>query len=281
MTKTNLLMGADPELFVRDTITGKLVSAYGMIPGTKEKPYPVKRGAVQVDGMAVEFNIDPAATEDEWVLNLITVMAQLQRMLPLHHELAIMSTAEFGEEYIKSQPLEAQELGCDPDWNAWTGTWNPTPDQDSPFRTAAGHIHIGWCDGKDDGDIYHVRSCEKIVKLLDSVLGYESLYLDTDTRRRDLYGAAGACRVKPYGVEYRVLSNYWLSNEATMRYVYRRVMECWDFLGRTRRHRSANVTPHMINRGRYSVGHHCSPRPFRASFEGMRKSLRGGLTNVG
>jgi hypothetical protein len=35
-----------------------------------------------------------------------------------------------------------------------------------------------------------------------------------------MYGAAGAFRPKPYGVEYRVLSNAWLTTEDRMRFVF-------------------------------------------------------------
>ncbi len=46
------------------------VTASGLvIPDTaKEKPFPVTNGAVQVDGMALEYNIDPASTVEEFVL---------------------------------------------------------------------------------------------------------------------------------------------------------------------------------------------------------------------
>ena len=57
---TQILVGCDPEVFVAKG--GKFISAHGMIPGTKKAPHKVERGAVQVDGMALEFNIDPAAS---------------------------------------------------------------------------------------------------------------------------------------------------------------------------------------------------------------------------
>jgi hypothetical protein len=62
--------------------------------------------------------------------------------------------------------------------------------------------------------------CATLVKQLDSYLGLPSLLFDRDTLRRKMYGQAGAFRPKPYGVEYRVLSNAWLLNENRMRFVF-------------------------------------------------------------
>ena len=45
---TKLLLGADPEIFIK--INGLNVSAHGLLAGTKEKPQKVSRGAVQIDG---------------------------------------------------------------------------------------------------------------------------------------------------------------------------------------------------------------------------------------
>src|SRR5690606_38268474 len=109
----------------------------------KRNPFKVERGAVQVDGMALEFNIEPAASDDEFYLNMTTVMDILKGMVP-DHEFALVPVAEFGKEYIDSQPPEAKELGCDPDFDAWTGHVNEKPNVDLPFRTASGHVHIGW-----------------------------------------------------------------------------------------------------------------------------------------
>ena len=58
MIEIEAKVGADPEIFLGDA-DGGLVSAYGLIKGDKEHPFPVTNGAVQVDGMAAEFNIDP------------------------------------------------------------------------------------------------------------------------------------------------------------------------------------------------------------------------------
>lgn len=214
-----LLIGADPEVFV--THRGGFVSGHGMIPGTKMAPHPVNYGAVQVDGMALEFNIDPAETEDQFVGNIRAVYDRMAQMIPVGMQLAPVPVATFSEKVFWESPDEARELGCTPDYNAWTGDMNPKPDGDTTMRTASGHIHIGWTKDMDPYDPAHYEDCRNLVKQLDYYLGVPSLLWDTDNRRRKLYGKAGAFRPKSYGVEYRVLSNVWLTKESLIRYVYR------------------------------------------------------------
>jgi hypothetical protein len=47
--------------------------------------------------------------------------------------------------------------------------------------------------------------------MLDLRLAVPSLIWDKDKKRRLLYGKAGCFRPKPYGMEYRTLSNAWLN----------------------------------------------------------------------
>lgn len=214
-----ILIGSDPEVFVKKA--GELVSGFNLIPGNKVNPHKVNLGAVQVDGMALEFNIDPAATEQAFVHNINAVLAQLRGMVP-EHELAIQPVAEFGQEYISQQPEEARELGCDPDFNAWRdGDINTPPLEELPFRTGAGHVHIGWTSGANIEDPSHVAMCCSLIKQLDFFLGLPSLFYDDDAKRRTMYGQAGAYRSKPYGVEYRVLSNAWLKSDELIAWVFR------------------------------------------------------------
>lgn len=216
----DILVGADPEVFMKRG--GEFHSAHGVIPGDKKNPHKVKCGAVQVDGMALEFNIDPAKNEKEFITNLKTVMGVLQSMVP-DYELAAVPVANFSLEHMKAQPAEALELGCEPDFNAWEkGAVNPRPNGEVAFRTGAGHVHIGWGSDFDINDPDHLEACCMVVKQLDYYLGLGSLAYDTEgVERRVMYGAPGAFRPKPYGVEYRVLSNAWLKSEKLMSWVYR------------------------------------------------------------
>lgn len=225
-----LLVGADPELFL--TKGGVFHSGYGIIPGTKIAPFPVEDGAVQVDGMAVEFNITPASNEEQFVTSVHKVMHQLEAMIPKQFHLNISPVAEFAPEHMEAQPEDAKKLGCDPDFNAYTGLANPRPDQHPTMRTAAGHIHLGWCQDRDPHDLRHFMSCCELAKQLDLYLGVPSVLMDPDTKRKQMYGKAGAFRPKPYGLEYRVLSNFWLKSDKLMRWAYRQTHEAFDSLVR-------------------------------------------------
>lgn len=219
---SKILVGCDPEVFVAQK--GLFKSAYNLIMGDKKHPQKVRSGAVQVDGMALEFNIDPAGSEDEFCFNVQDVFAQMSAMVPTY-DVVVSPVAHFTNEYMLTQPPEALELGCDPDYNAWTQQANDRPNGNRPMRTAAGHIHIGWTDGQDIDDPAHKGMCHQIARQLDFYLGLPSLEYDNDVERREMYGKAGAVRYKPYGVEYRTLSNAWLKSETLMRWVYQNTIK--------------------------------------------------------
>ena len=223
--KSGFTFGADPEMFITNA-DGQHVSAEGLIPGTKAEPFKVEGGAVQVDGMAAEFNIDPVDNFEAFNANIVGVMKQLKSMLPTGYGLSIIPSVDFSPEVFDAAPECAKELGCTPDLNAWEGDLNPPPDPTANPRTrcAGGHIHIGWTENADMSDAQHFMNGCDLVKQLDWYLGAWSVSQDKDTIRRSLYGKAGACRIKPYGVEYRVLSNFWLTSKALRMEVWNRTV---------------------------------------------------------
>jgi len=222
-----ITVGCDPELFVKQD--NKFRCAWGLIPGTKEEPHRVNNGAVQVDGFALEYNIDPVDNADDFVNYNLEVLDQMKAMVP-GYEFAIVPSARFNGNHFRAQPDEAKVLGCTPDYNAYTMEENPIPDNNTTLRTAGGHIHIGFCEGADPQDDEHILRCATLVKQLDVYLGLPSVLFDTDKDRRAMYGKAGAFRAKPYGVEYRSLSNAWVVNEQRMRFVFKQTVKAVEDL---------------------------------------------------
>lgn len=258
-----ILIGSDPEFFIKDNSTGKLISADGLFPGTKEEPFKVMHGAVQVDGMAAEFNILPAKSANEFILNHLSVLRSLRDIIKennpsLDFSFVFDPVAEFGAEYIASQPEHARRLGCTPDYNAWeNGAENPTPDADMPFRTASGHIHIGWGEDYDITDPEHIEACCMMAKQMDYRVGGMLLREEgkAGKKRRELYGKAGAFRPKSYGVEYRTSSNVWLRDTYYMEQVFTNTKRAFkELMGGTRWYESYTGMDGYINRHNMGSG---------------------------
>jgi hypothetical protein len=95
--------------------------------------------------------------------------------------------------------------------------------KDPYLRTGAGHLHFGWTEDADLTDPQHVLNCRDLVKQLDWYIGAWLLEKEPDNTRRKLYGRAGACRYKPYGVEYRVPSNVWITTKANRLMIWNRM----------------------------------------------------------
>lgn len=253
MTPYSLLegftLGCDPELFIKND-EGLLVSAVDLIPGSKEDPFVVENGAIQVDGMAAEINIDPASTWEEFNGNIISVVKQLKSRLPKGFTLCVEPSVNFSQEVLDAQPEHAKMMGCDPDFNAWTGEENPIPSVVDPtFRCAGGHIHVGWEPDipKIVDDPVHLEHCRDLTKQLDWYLGAWAMKLDSDLRRRELYGKAGSFRPKPYGVEYRTLSNFWLTSKERRLAVWNRTVKAIQEMRRMNMpERASPLTPLLI-----------------------------------
>ena len=230
MNKGDIAIGCDPELFAKRG--SRFVSVHEILPGTKTNPCTVPKGAVQVDGVAAEFNILPAKNSADFVNNIKTVRGVMEKILNSKTQglvLVAEPTATFSQKYFDSLPFSVKALGCEPDYSAYTRKANPKPETTKPFRTGSGHVHIQTIpDHEFVNDLHsdkHFGDCVDLVKELDVTLYEASKFWDTDTQRMELYGKPGSFRPKPYGLEYRVLSNAWLRSEQTMRYVFEAAKE--------------------------------------------------------
>jgi hypothetical protein len=209
-----ITIGADPELFVA-TLDGEIASAIGNVGGSKDSPRPVPNGAVQEDNVLAEFNINPASSKLEFIQNITSVMGSLHEILALNAlQTVTIPSYVFAKEKLEAYGWQAMEFGCTPEHSAWTDKVMKRPNGETTnLRTAGGHIHIGYEDPNKQDSL-------ALIQMLDFTLGLPSLEYDADTQRRKLYGKAGSMRFKPYGVEYRPLSNFWLNSNELMGWAY-------------------------------------------------------------
>lgn len=214
-----LKLGADPEVFL--SLGGQFISAHGLFPGTKNEPHKVEKGAVQVDGLALEYNIDPATTAEEFSNNHEVVLRQMKEMIArVDKDMKINFTpiAKFDVKYFAGLPDNAKVLGCDPDFSSITGgvIVKSADITNVPIRTAAGHVHVGWTEGEDPMSPAHFADAQFISQTFFS--DYNSQFrprTPQEEERLRYYGGYGAFRPKSYGVELRQFSNLWVEDSNT------------------------------------------------------------------
>lgn len=221
--------GADPELFFK-LKSGEPVSAEGLLGGSKQEPRMLPElgdgFAIQEDNVAAEFNIPACGTADAFARNIRKMMTYLNKFAKKQGlQLMVVSDVDFPE-YMLQTP-QAKTLGCDPDYNVWMMAQNPRPNPPQNMRTAAGHVHVSWTN--PDFEQRHV-----VGRALDLFLGVPSIMVTERNRRRELYGKAGAVRLKPYGIEYRVLDNFWINSAVSARQVFHMVTDCLNSLNSNR-----------------------------------------------
>jgi hypothetical protein len=230
-------LGADPELFVQDA-EGTCVPVCGKIGGTKAEPIiinhlveaafgpergrPRLRGmgidvasehegnyAMQEDNVMLEFNV-PAHKDGTFfvdsinkALNVLEMNVLLDKGLRPRYE--VMHT--FKAEDIAPFP-QAFTVGCMADMNAYAEDerFERHPFEAAHFgnhRFCGGHLHVQYNHGIVPRHIF--------AQFMDIFAELPFMRWDKQKMRRLFYGQPGLYREKPYGIEYRTTSNFWLT----------------------------------------------------------------------
>lgn len=215
------LIGADPEFFIKKKYGG-YTSAVGLIGGSKWEPKKIDEDghAILEDNVAIEFNIKPASSFDEFRSSIHKVLDHIRGILP-GYEFSKESAVSFPQEELMTP--EAQMFGCEPDFDAWRECVNEKPcADDKNLRSAGGHIHVG-------SDLA-INNPIAVIRAMDLFLGVPSTQLDAGTLRRELYGKAGCFRAKNYGVEYRTLSNFWIFDDSLIQWAFDGTQRALEFV---------------------------------------------------
>jgi hypothetical protein len=219
----NISLGTDPELFLQKD--GKIISAIGKIGGSKSEPQPISDDGhfIQEDNVAIEYNIPPCKTVDDWVFHNNFVKDYLEVLVSgMGCTLAIQPIATLEDSELDNDT--ARLAGCTPDFDVWNECINEPVDLSiTNNRSAGGHISIGWDDFTQDQQL-------DIVKAMDATVGLESVLLDPDTERKKLYGKAGCFRFTAFGIEYRSLSNFWIRSDSSLKWAWDTTLKAIDLV---------------------------------------------------
>ncbi len=226
-----LTIGSDPEVPIFDTLKNKFVRAGRYIPGSKHDPFLIgdEGHSIQSDNVNAEFTIPPCTTPKQMHDHINFCLGKIAEKLPEEVIIKVQASAHYDAEELDDP--QSNEFYCDPDQNAWNLEVNTPPHPETTLRSAGGHIHLGverW-DEKDmtfDDFVQLVRMC-------DLFLGVPSVLYDNSPEsieRKQLYGRAGSFRIKPYGIEYRSLSNFFVGNRRCINWIFESVKAGLKFL---------------------------------------------------
>lgn len=190
-------VGSDPEFFFKKD--GKIVPSIDVIPPHDEH--------VVRDGFQGELNPLAASCRQSagyYVGTAMTQAAAYAKDAGAKILLAVGVTVS--DDVWKKAPVTIKRFGCNPTINAHEAEFKRVTGLRERFRAAGGHIHYSCPDSARD-------NANSLVTVWDFIVGNTFVLIDRDpnnARRRINYGRAGEYRIKPYGIEYRVLSNFWL-----------------------------------------------------------------------
>ncbi|CAH9016495.1 putative Phage protein [Vibrio phage 275E43-1] len=244
---SELIIGADPEFFVAED--GHILPAVDMVAGDKYNPLACLRGAMQVDGLALEFNIEPAKTAQEFNRNILTVkmltLAKARATTGKKLRISRKIQHNFTASVFKELPEESKRLGCAASYTLQGGVSNiPRHHQTSPVRVVGGHIHLGWSENEDitRGSL-HYRDCARLATVLDVLVQARlfmhlkenmnntdyAQFISDEFTRKNRYGRWGEFRPKSYGMEYRSLSNFWIHSKELRTLVFEYTQEAYNW----------------------------------------------------
>lgn len=238
-------IGIDPEFFILDELS-RPINAIRVLPGNNHNP--LKKNGINFyhDNVLAEFNFQPVNSELEFTEKITNSIAILKNIVNPYN-ISAQAYGEFDRNEL-SFP-NAKEVGCNPDYDAYTLTQNDVPRNfftKTPFRAAGGHIHIG---GTQNDAVCHPFLKPIFVFMLDLFVGIPSVMIDNSAlsyQRRKMFGKAGCHRDKPYGIEYRVLSPFWLRATNTALLIYRLVDFVFKFMNDSMYKKFWNFSPEKL-----------------------------------
>jgi hypothetical protein len=209
----NYVSGTDPEFFIVD-------SKDQVIPASRFLQKKTASRQVYFDGLQAE--IAPSAQGClEQLSNginalLVNALGNAQRIDPTAR-ITARNAFQFTPLQMEKFTDADLQFRCSSSLNIYDDVAAaPSDPREYLWRFAGGHIHIGT----------GVRSApvmKAIVRALDGIVGVAGVSLarnfDNPERRR-MYGRAGEFRLPRHGLEYRVLSNFWMCSSLIFHLVF-------------------------------------------------------------
>jgi len=234
MSKYNyqIQIGSDPEMVL--TKNNVPVSAIPVILRDKDNRIDLGDNTNYFyDNVLLEGNVKPAFSAEELKINISYLYKHIYQALAEGYDIKTQASATYAEHECLHP--DAVQAGCSEEYCAHEVDLCVPPDFVGGFRSAGGHVHLGRSDFENPSDDFLIDDFSKmdVIKAMDVFVGLPSVLMDSSQPSKDrkkLYGQAGRHRPTEYGVEYRTLSNFWLSSPELVNLVYVLSMHAVDFV---------------------------------------------------
>jgi hypothetical protein len=227
---TTVLIGCDPELFILDKNervipSPQIIDGEISVDGFKNNDLKKSKiGSIVRDGFQVELHPEPESCRAWLKDNLFFLLQKTNELAEAKNfKMTNKFVVDVDQKMLDSLTSDVVALGCAPDYSAYSGEIKILQLDASTHlkRYAGGHIHLGVSNNVSSQSIntrviqsLHSQAND-IIRLMDYILGNIMVLVDTNkdnAERRKIYGEAGSYRLQPHGLEYRTLSNFWLSH---------------------------------------------------------------------
>lgn len=227
-----ITIGADPEFFFKKN--GKIIGSEKVIPkrglsvNKESSPYNGSRiiyGKLVRDGVQAEINIKPQTCRQILGDNFGKIFRYIKKLAKDKGvKVCFDQLVKVSKEELMSLSPQSRMFGCARSYNVYEPDGTSIPIEENAeeylYRCAGGHIHLG--ADKRSCIFSALKDYEKLIPTMDILVGNTCVLLDRargNKERRRTYGRAGEYRKPAYGVEYRVLSNFWLRDYKLMSFV--------------------------------------------------------------
>lgn len=220
--------GGDPEFFIgRKTgnKTYEVKSADLFLPPKTKKLLAGRNSKVFFDGVQAEINPYQNGCNEAFIGNIQSCMMSVWNEVyksgmfkkPSDILLLPYATVPITKDTLKGRDKECMRFGCAPDYNVYDNEKRikyPSG-KNHMLRYSGGHIHYGFESASYSKFFSDAGNMSDAVVTLDILLGLPCVGFSHDKGerlRRKLYGRAGSHRIQAHGLEYRVLSSFWMAS---------------------------------------------------------------------
>lgn len=211
-SRDSFTTSCDPEIFLEDG-NGNILPAFDLLP--KQNKIQLESSQFYRDGFAAEMSPSPRRCHQEVIQGVASVLFSMlatARSKAPGAQLSARSFVEIPDDVMAKAKDSDVALGCERSENIYgVGGFTIDNPRDLRYRMAGGHIHLG---SHAIAPWLH-KHAEPIIRAMDAFCGVPSVALFAgieDPRRRSYYGRAGEFRFQKHGLEYRTLSNAWMTD---------------------------------------------------------------------